>query len=151
MNFNYINNNNNIYNDIYQYIDQYNNNNINNNIEIINNNNIINNYILEFGSMPFNQIINLINQNHLENENQDHNESLIETPIERFTRLNIQVNNVQVQSEEICSVCLQEDNCVNCKTNCSHHFHIDCLSGWISRNNSCPLCRGNITSINTSL
>jgi hypothetical protein len=141
-NFNYINNDY-INNNIYQYINQYNNNNIdNNNIEIINNN-YINNYILEHGSMPFNQLINLINENPIVNP--------IETPIETFTRLEIQVNNVQVESEEICSVCLEGENYVNCETNCSHHFHVDCLSRWISRNNSCPMCRGNINSINTSL
>jgi hypothetical protein len=123
----------------------------------------IRDYIIQLDPMQFNQLIiaiNLIGRN--QNENQNENE----TPVETFTRLGIQVNveevnveevnveevNVEeVEHKEICSVCLDDENCVDCKTSCSHNFHASCLSQWIKRNNSCPMCRRNITSINTNL
>ncbi len=147
-------NNNNIINLMNDY-------NIYNNINIINNDFLNNNYnfndingnnnyeILPIynyfnnGSMPINVLINII----YENENLPilHDE----TPVETFTRFSIPINDVQVNSEETCSICLE--NNVNCETNCSHHFHAACLSQWINKNNSCPLCRGNISCINTNL
>ncbi len=150
------NNNNNIFNNLMN--DYY----INNNINIINNDFINNNYnfndingnnnyeilpiynYLNYGPMPINVLINIIY------ENVDHQPILHdETPVETFTRLNIEINDEEVNSEETCSVCLESN--VNCETNCSHHFHVGCLSQWINRNNSCPLCRGNISSVNTNL
>jgi hypothetical protein len=147
MNDYYINNNINIINN-----DFINNNNydlINNNYYLINNNynfndiNDNNNY-LNYEPMPINVFINIMF------ENVDQLPMLPdETPVETFTRLNIQINDEEVNSEETCSVCLESN--VNCETNCSHHFHVGCLSQWINRNNSCPLCRGNVSSVNTNL
>ncbi|KAG2996535.1 hypothetical protein PC121_g16061 [Phytophthora cactorum] len=49
-----------------------------------------------------------------------------------------------------------EDTCIVCQYNfvpndramtlpCAHVFHEDCVGGWIRENNSCPLCKGEIT------
>jgi len=153
------NNNNNIPNNLMN--DYY----INNNINIINNdfihpsiyhlndinNNNYNNYeilpiynYLNYGPMPINVLINIIYEN-VDPQPILHDE----TPMEIFRRLNIEINDEEVHSEETCSVCLESN--VNCETNCSHCFHAACLSSWINRNNSCPLCRGNISSIYTNL
>jgi hypothetical protein len=44
---------------------------------------------------------------------------------------------------EICSVCL--DDVVNIestsKLRCGHHFHTNCITSCLERNNKCPLCR----------
>ncbi len=142
MNDYYINNAINIINNDFIINNNYNLNDINNNYNNYENLPIYN--ILNYGPMPINVIINIFY------ENIDHQPILPEeTPVETFTRLNIQINDEEVNSEETCSVCLESN--VNCETNCSHHFHVGCLSQWINRNNSCPLCRGNISSINTNL
>jgi hypothetical protein len=138
-NYNYNNNNN------YNNYNNYNNNNYNNNY---NNNNYNNNDMQNLALRDYiNQLIIEIN---LIERNQN------ETPIETFTRVGIQVNVEEVhveevEAKEICSVCLDNENCVDCKTSCSHNFHARCLSQWVKKNNSCPMCRGTITSINTNL
>ncbi len=139
-----------------RYINRYNNyyinnyyiNDINNDMENLS----AHDSILQLNPAALNQLIitiNLIGQNI----------SRDETPIETFTRLGIQVN-TEVKSEvkpeeeeakEICSVCLDDENCVDCETSCSHNFHANCLSQWVNKNNSCPLCREKITSVNTNI
>ena len=148
------NNNNNIINNLMN--DYY----INNAINIINNDFNNNNYNLNDINNNYNNYENLPIYNYLNYgpinviisiiyENADLPILPEETPVETFTRLNIQINDEEVNSEETCSVCLESN--VNCETNCSHHFHVGCLSQWVNRNNSCPLCRGNISSVNTNL
>jgi hypothetical protein len=133
---------------------------MNNDMEIL----PIRDYLLQLDPVPFNQLIIAI-RSIGRNVNQDNFQD--ETPVETFTRLGIQVNTevkpevkLEVESEvkpeeeestEICSVCLDDENCVDCKTGCSHNFHAKCLSQWVNKNNSCPLCREKITSINTNL
>jgi hypothetical protein len=47
-------------------------------------------------------------------------------------------------NNEICIIC-QEDNENNLVkiNNCGHIFHNNCIIEWLTRNNSCPLCRNN--------
>lgn len=40
---------------------------------------------------------------------------------------------------EKCLICL-ENNC-NIKILCNHKYCAECLSGWIKKNNKCPMCR----------
>lgn len=50
---------------------------------------------------------------------------------------------VTVQSEDTCPIC-QEALPVGSKAKampCGHIFHDDCLVSWVSKNNSCPMCR----------
>ncbi|MCL7021843.1 hypothetical protein MKW94_001304 [Papaver nudicaule] len=54
----------------------------------------------------------------------------------------------------ICSICMAEPHEHNDgteahreegrQTPCNHVYHADCISNWLTRHNSCPLCRHTI-------
>lgn len=51
--------------------------------------------------------------------------------------------------DECCSICLEhyETNLSIpnvCRLECSHHFHVNCLSQWLVSHHNCPLCRTGI-------
>ena len=50
---------------------------------------------------------------------------------------------------DTCSICMEqyEINQKIYRTNCHHHFCIDCLQKWFSVKNSCPMCRTEITQL----
>jgi len=65
------------------------------------------------------------------------NESQQSAPIQ-------QPDEIDVESDNICSICLQEldngdDTCT--VRVCSHAFHSTCIKQWIARSLSCPVCR----------
>ena len=49
------------------------------------------------------------------------------------------------EKEEIdtCAICYSEyeENKKIGKLQCGHLFHVDCIKNWLSRKNSCPMCR----------
>merc|ERR1719261_815830 len=50
---------------------------------------------------------------------------------------------VTVTEEEVCVVC-QESLPLGSKAKvmpCGHKFHDDCLTSWVEKSNSCPVCR----------
>lgn len=50
---------------------------------------------------------------------------------------------VTVKVEDVCSIC-QEVMPAGSKAKsmpCGHYYHDDCLVSWVSKNNSCPMCR----------
>jgi len=56
-----------------------------------------------------------------------------------------------INNEEICSICISEEEKSDYKTICKHNFHKNCLEKWLKvsskRNNySCPNCRQVIIS-----
>ena len=40
-----------------------------------------------------------------------------------------------------CSICLKSLGNNYLELECSHFFHISCISDWKKRNNTCPICR----------
>jgi len=42
-----------------------------------------------------------------------------------------------------CSICQEEieEGAIVIKLPCRHHYHKDCVMGWLEKNNTCPLCR----------
>lgn len=47
-----------------------------------------------------------------------------------------------------CSICLENHTDTNTTTtNCNHKFGKECINQWLNHNNTCPLCRTNITNI----
>ncbi len=51
-------------------------------------------------------------------------------------------DSLSITSENNCTICLGS---LNSKTNktlkCNHIFHINCITEWFIKNNSCPICR----------
>jgi hypothetical protein len=46
---------------------------------------------------------------------------------------------------EQCAICLSHENLLEgFMTLCNHQFHVECLQKWITRHNSCPMCRSSI-------
>ncbi|KAI3902826.1 hypothetical protein MKW92_018618 [Papaver armeniacum] len=57
--------------------------------------------------------------------------------------------------DTVCTICMEEHHEHNGteglpgegkKTPCNHVYHADCISAWLSRYNSCPLCRCTINT-----
>jgi hypothetical protein len=45
--------------------------------------------------------------------------------------------------EADCAICLERSAATDrmCVLNCSHAFHVDCMTRWLEAKNTCPLCR----------
>ena len=52
--------------------------------------------------------------------------------------------NLNYDKGDTCSICFEEfgsENINQCKMTCKNIFHTECINLWLSKNNSCPLCR----------
>lgn len=61
-----------------------------------------------------------------------------ETLIQRLTS-----NIYSQKSDSLCSICFEEEErCERCKLPvCGHSFHVKCISKWLFKVFSCPVCR----------
>jgi len=81
----------------------------------------------------------------LSNNNESPNTEVQETTsdevINKIKKNKVKLNDLE--EEKICSICLElfnnEDE--NIILDCKHIYHSDCIIQWITKNNSCPLCR----------
>jgi hypothetical protein len=50
--------------------------------------------------------------------------------------------------DDSCSICLEDFNASKeiRRTLCGHHFHSQCLKGWLQVNSGCPLCRTDLAT-----
>ena len=48
------------------------------------------------------------------------------------------------KTKDSCPICLQNIGIYSCKTKCGHLFCTECLLKAAQRNNSCPMCRGEL-------
>ncbi|KDP33739.1 hypothetical protein JCGZ_07310 [Jatropha curcas] len=50
-------------------------------------------------------------------------------------------------NDEVCIVCMEgfRSSVGGKRIPCGHIYHSDCISSWLCRSNSCPLCRINIS------
>jgi hypothetical protein len=46
-----------------------------------------------------------------------------------------------------CSICWCNTKNSNRITNCGHYFHSECISHWQKQNNTCPMCRTDISQL----
>ncbi len=56
-------------------------------------------------------------------------------------------NSKKYNKQDICSICLEniQKNDKSQYTECGHRFHTHCLYDWLMLNNTCPICRHEIT------
>ncbi|KAG8364948.1 hypothetical protein BUALT_Bualt18G0051700 [Buddleja alternifolia] len=55
-----------------------------------------------------------------------------------------------VDEEEICTVCfdnLYQENETIARLDCRHEYHPGCIKKWLTRYNSCPLCKTTVLQI----
>jgi len=50
------------------------------------------------------------------------------------------------EEDDFCSICLEEyqGNDKISTLDCTHFYHTDCITMWINKDNSCPLCRAEV-------
>jgi len=77
---------------------------------------------------------NLINQN---NQNNQNNQENIEKKEIKFTN--------ELYDKE-CTICLEyfNENEMLYELICEHYYHKNCIDDWLSKKNTCPLCRLNL-------
>ncbi|MCH9715592.1 MAG: hypothetical protein K0U52_00695 [Gammaproteobacteria bacterium] len=52
-------------------------------------------------------------------------------------------NTLNNPHNQTCSICLEQD--VNMRlVHCQHSFHLQCLSKWLIKSSTCPMCRATI-------
>ncbi|KAI9119021.1 hypothetical protein K1719_009696 [Acacia pycnantha] len=55
------------------------------------------------------------------------------------------VQHTDATTDAVCSVCMEGfDSDENKQIPCGHVYHSGCITAWVSRSNSCPLCRSHI-------
>ena len=139
---------NNIRNNKYININQNRNNNINNIRSLSNMNNRRNN-------IRSNNIYNNINNNRYnnnvhENLNIKRFNSQRKHKINDFTQITIENINKLEEGNRYCSICL-EDFKIREKVAvlpCIHFFHNNCIKNWIKKQNTCPICKFELTKEN---
>lgn len=47
----------------------------------------------------------------------------------------------------ICQLSIEADNEAQLLPGCNHEFHSNCISTWLSRRPTCPLCRSNVRDV----
>lgn len=64
-----------------------------------------------------------------------------------------QVKDVKQLKNRTCVICMKdyESRDKILTTPCSHDYHIDCISDWFRKNNSCPICKFKIVKENVVL
>lgn len=103
----------------------------------------------------FNEIDNLSSQNEtIQHTNEEYipfNNPFITTILrnDEDLRYNIIIENFEISDEDRnCCICFEIKEAERiCKLNCAHTFCINCMNQHLQRNEICPLCRTNITSI----
>jgi hypothetical protein len=93
--------------------------------------------IEELTNSVSNEIINELNQ--LENDKKN--------PAPQIIIDNLECEKYDIKKHSNCSICLEKydkkDNICNLK--CKHNFHKDCLTKWLTIDNSCPICRKSLS------
>ncbi len=46
-----------------------------------------------------------------------------------------------------CSICFEDCKKKGCELECGHRFHTKCIFQWLSKNDTCPLCRGEVKEL----
>jgi hypothetical protein len=68
--------------------------------------------------------------------------------VKDFNKVIINVNSVELNDDDICSICFEKLNNINdennnneaVKTICNHYYCINCIFEWLQQHNNCPIC-----------
>lgn len=57
---------------------------------------------------------------------------------------NLQRVNIENNDDRQCSICFEQlnGNCIQLR--CDHYFHENCISRWLNRQDTCPVCRNQV-------
>ena len=56
---------------------------------------------------------------------------------------NIKSENCEIEN---CGICISQlGEGYECKLECGHEYHMDCIFEWFNRDKSCPMCRGQVS------
>lgn len=70
--------------------------------------------------------------------------SLLETILCDHVQNKEKDEDISYDNKDTCSICFEEfgnESIRQCKKICNNIFHTECINLWLSKNNSCPLCR----------
>lgn len=84
----------------------------------------------------------------------DNGQGLSNFQIETIPETTLSQEEVQSLSSKLCSICLEEFNSTQTVKRipvCSHIFHSVCIEDWLTRRNTCPLCRQAVMDANGRL
>lgn len=64
-----------------------------------------------------------------------------------ITRLTSHANNQVISAKKECTICMEAFQLGEARTiiPCTHDFHAKCINKWFETNNTCPICRTNIS------
>lgn len=104
--------------------------------------------ILVFGFIIYNLCSKICRDNSVDNNliNYDHNFNIM---IENNENTNYQTINpanqlIVVESsdpEKECIICFEKMGEIECRLNCNHSYHYNCIKEWVEKKNTCPECR----------
>ena len=57
------------------------------------------------------------------------------------------LDNDEKDNFDFCTICLDDEKEDLIKLNCNHIYHRECITKWISTNDSCPICRLSVLNI----
>ena len=108
----------------------------------------LNRYIMEMNMNNFqnynNYLDNIFNQLMINDTNNYGNPPAAKNEIKKLKKFKINADKLkEFGIENTCAVCKDEfkigEDCLLMP--CNHHFHENCIMPWLSKRNSCPVCR----------
>lgn len=106
------------------------------------------NNLVENGTLPILRLAQFFLLN--DEEDDEHPRGLTKEQIDNLATRTYGQANLEGEMGRACSVCINEYAQGNKlrRLPCSHEFHIHCIDRWLSENNTCPICRQPVLTVN---
>ena len=106
----------------------------------------INKITNSYSNMNYHYIIELLNVLYLGDEGIDDIDDIDDyeqiKPVLTYTKDKL---TICCPDSELCSICFEQSDSKKYRLPCNHMFHVGCIDPWISRMNTCPVCRAEIS------